>query len=527
MTTLTAHEGALVNEQTTRQLVQDWQTYLRSRLVLLAPDSAVESFEYDPDSLKRLDAERDIAAIPSDLRGLFERAVTQRREQHRQTQENTRSHGSVLADADLLDRTALTELLGEASEPDETGHILVPSPAEHGAIDWLEFRAADLTARPDERAYRIAHRGQASREKTTRIAAGIAIVLLLALAIWSIVRPEDIPANAANSGVFANGQALIPWPANQITISADTTATWKLIPTNGTQWPTDGQAYVEAPAQLPLRVCIPSDALNAIRSIHIAGDGSIPDRVYSIATEAPDQSIADLVLSSCADANMYITAILQSLEVASLHESGTEIRLGDQPVNLLNHTLTGAAEDSSVPQGATRVALRFRAEGVDWTASAPSLRLGDGSQHTAPEVRLLEGNVTELRFLVPSLREVLPAEFRLTGPNDNIIRWQLTIGPAPDRLTILQAALAVGEVSIWEQQTFSIPITNQSAQTLSISSTDFFIEQNGSRLALGTIDGIEVPLEAGESRILTITLLSDLRGVATLHVGAAQFRISE
>ena len=80
-TTLTLSTGARLNEQYTRSLIRDWEVYLRARQQLLTPANPLtDSFERDAQTAQRRESEQELAAIPSELRTLFEKAVTVRRE---------------------------------------------------------------------------------------------------------------------------------------------------------------------------------------------------------------------------------------------------------------------------------------------------------------------------------------------------------------------------------------------------------------------------------------------------------------
>jgi hypothetical protein len=526
MTSITPYEGAYVHEQATRQLVTDWATYLRAQLAMHAPTSAADAFEQDASSTLRSEAEADLAALPPESRALFERAVGQRREQHRSRMEAEQQADTRglprMADPDLLDRTTLQELYREATEPDDTGHVLVPAADDTAALEWLEFRASDLDARPDERAYRTA--GSApNRERTTRMLAGIAAVILTGVAIWMMVRPEAPAITDSGTRIQANGRALDPWPVRQITLAGETTATWDVRTTN-THWPDDDAAYLSTTDTFPLHLCIPTDSLSGITTLTLTGDGSSPLRRYAI---TPEASGADLQLVRCSDPSVLVYGVLQATTLAPLAQIGTSHPIGEHTITLLASSSTGPAESSDIPQGAAQVVVRLQGTGLDWTSSAPTLRIADGSQHTAPEVRSLADNITELRFLIPAPAEPLAAELRLHDPvSQQINRWQLAITPPRSRLAVLQESLLVAGVTAGEGFSVQAVVTNQSQMPLTLTTADLAIEQNGSRNALPAILGLEAPLAAGETRTLLLTMPPDLRGVATLSIGAAQFRIT-
>jgi len=522
MTTPTLYTGALINEQQTRTLIRDWEVYLRARLLLLTPaDPLRDSFEQEAHTAHRTTAAQDLAAIPSESRTLFEHAVTNRRELRRGSQETAQR----IADPDHLDRLVVAELLIEVTEPDETGHILVPTQADHGAVDWLEFRAADLAARPDDRTYRGTGARAAGRERLKRIVMGIAAVVLTLWAIWMFFQPDAAPAARRTSGATLNGTPVPAWRATTLTITADTPASWPLTLASST-WPTDGQAHSRAGGMVPLRACVPLDALTTITAVQIAGDGSTPDRRYTIVADATAPA-PDLLLSPCGDAATRIRGVLLSDAAPTLATVGSTQRLGTHDVALAAVRVQGAAESPDVPQGAARVILTLNASGVDWTARAPTLRLGDGSQQSAPDVQTTDQGATEIRFLISVPRETLPAEFRLTDPaTRHVVRWMVTLPPPPDRLRVLQSALVVAGVTASGSDRLDVTIRNRSTQLLTLTAADLLLDVQGMRNPLTAVSGIDTPLAAGETRTLTLSLPSDLRGGATLSLGTAHYQIT-
>jgi hypothetical protein len=110
----------------------------------------------------------------------------------------------------------------------------------------LEFRAADLAARPDERTYRGTGASAAGRDRAKRILMGIAAVVLTFWAIWMFIQPDAATTTRRSSGVTLNGTPVPAWRATTLTIEADTKASWPLTPATNSTWPTDGQAHSRA-----------------------------------------------------------------------------------------------------------------------------------------------------------------------------------------------------------------------------------------------------------------------------------------
>jgi hypothetical protein len=351
----------------------------------------------------------------------------------------------------------------------------------------------------------------------------LAIVALLALLAWYLLNPGSEQTTATVT-VTANGQALNPWHPTRLTLNGSPTTSLALIATSD-DWPTDGQAHMH-PIGLPLRICVPDAALSGATTITILSDGSTPERVYAISSSPPDHP--DLVISPCEDPARQVAGVIHTLHPAPLVAIGTDQPIGEGlSLNLNSVTVIGPAESSDVPQGAARVNITLLGTGPhDWTAYAPTLRLGDGSAQTAPDVRTSADGTTELRFLVSAPSEPLPAEFRLTDPATRLVtRWQVPIGMPINRLQFLRNVLRIDGLTSSGERDLAMTITNTSSQPLNLMPTDLTLEQDGSRQLLTSIRGIDTPLDAGETRSLTLSLPPDLHGGATLRLGTAQYRL--
>lgn len=522
----TMHETIVLHEQAAIGLLRDWTAYLSARLTLLAARSPASAnlFEQDPTSDQHTAAERELAMLPPERRNLFERATSQRREQRRRQIEIERladpSGTPRLLDPDELDRTVLNELLREAREPDESGHVLFPD-ADGARIEWLELRISTLSERPDPATYQAAHSTSQDRERQTRMAAGFAIIALLAFLGWYLLSPGS--EQSAATAITANGEPLTPWRTARLAISGTTSL--ELIATSNDSWPGDGQAAIRT-GVWPLQVCVPAAALTEATMVTLVGDGSVPDRIYALGeTDSPP----DLVISACEDASRQMSGILKSIQAAPLGTLGSTQPLSDgQEVTLAHISVSGPSEASDLPQGAARISLTLSSPNTpDWTTFAPTLRLGDGSQQSAPELRTLAEGSTELRFLVNTPAEALPAEFRLTDPSTRqVTRWHVPITAPIGRLQLLHNTLRVDHLTSSGQQELSVTITNTGAQPLAMLPTDLALDQDGLRQSLLSIRGIESPFAAGETRSLTLALPQELRGGATLSIGTALYQLS-
>ncbi len=526
----TIQTAVVLHEQAAIGLLRDWTTYLTASLTLLTPDdpTSADSFEQAASSRQTDAAERDLAAIPPDERSLFERATSQRREERRrqiETEVRAETNSTPrLVDPDELDRIVLGELLREAREPDESGHVLFPD-ADGQQIAWLELRVSALTERPDAATYRAVQRTTQDRKRLTRIAAGLAIVALLAFLAWYLLNPDSEHTPALTSAT-ANGQALTPWRATRLTVNGSTATSLTLTPITSDGWPTNGQAHMR-PMGLPLRVCVPDAALADATTITLVGDGGVPDRAYTLSSSPPAHP--DLLITACDDTSHQIAGVVQSIRPAPLSAIGTALPISDGGNLTLDMvTVTGPAESSAVPQGAARISLRLRgAINRDWTAFVPTLRLGDGSQQMAPEMQMVAEGSTELRFLINAPSEPLAAEFRLTDPATRLVtRWQVPITPPIDRLHLLQQVLRIDGLTTSGEHELTLTITNTSLQPLTLAPTDLLLEREGTRQLLAGIRGIDTPLAAGETRSLTLVLPPELRGGATLSIGTAQYQLA-
>ncbi len=518
---LSLTDQAYLREDAVRSIIRDWQIYLRARLVYLTPDEPQpDVFERDTNTNRQEEAARDIAMLSQSTRAMFEQAVHERRETRRADLERNER----IADPDELDRLTLSELLRESLQPDN-GYILVPSRDEAGQIDWLEFRADELETLPDERSYRTAKRGAAQRERLKRIVAGVALIPVILLLVWTIFRSNDTPRSASATGASVNGASVSAWPATRLTLHGDTEpASWPLAPVDTSAWPNEkGAAYVRAGVWLPVTACAPVDSFAAFDEARIAGDGSVPERVYTLGKLA-DTPAPDLVLTACGDPAIHIAGMLQPAAAPPAAAIGESIPLADHQITLASVTVSGPADTPDVPQGAARITITL--VGGDITAFAPVLRLSDGTQQTAPEIRTNSDGSTELRFLVTAPRETLPAELRLSdSAARQAARWIVQIAPPPERLRVLQERLLVADVYSNGDGTLSAVVTNTSDQPLELSPADVTIEYQGLRTPIDALQGSDTALVPGETRTLTLSLSADLQGSPTLWIGAQPYRV--
>jgi hypothetical protein len=516
-------------EQEALGLLRDWISYLQARLVILDQREAHSDAAFDRQSVTAdlAAAEAQLAGLEPVRRSLFEQALLERREQQRVAmEEELRNIGSQrLIDPDQLDRTTLNSLRSEAQEPDETGHVLFPA-GDSAQIEWMELRASALSERPDARVYRMAGRLSAERDRLLRIGAAVVALILTAVAFWMLFAPDDPGSNGAALAPTADGQILRPWQLTSVTLVGDQTTTLALT-SLATGQPADGQAGVWSAGTLPLVLCAPADALVGIREIRVRGDGSVPERLYVVKdTPAPDLEIGPCATDAAAER---VSAMLQQLVPAPAAAAGSSQPVGPHTIRLAGVVVSGAAETPEVPQGAARVAVTLSVGGatVDWPALAPTLRLGDGAQQTAPEVRSVAGGITELRFLVSAPVEALPAELRLTDPaTGQVVRWWVTIPPPLDRSRFLAQALRVDELVPARAGELGLIVTNASSLPITLARTDLTIEANGLRTAPAAVSGAETALAPGETRTLTCSLPPDLPPIVTLTIGTAVYRIT-
>ena len=100
------------------------------------------------------------------------------------------------------------------------------------------------------------------------------------------------------------------------------------------------------------------------------------------------------------------------------------------------------------------------------------------------------------------------------------------VAPPADRLHVLQAALVVAGVTASGNNQLDVTVRNRSTQPLTLTAADLPLEVQGVRSPLTAITGMDTPLAAGETRSLTLSLPSDLRGGATLSIGTRRYQIT-
>jgi hypothetical protein len=520
-------QAIVLNEQVAIGLLRDWTIYLAAQLQLLdqrdaAPADPFEQVAAEPPAER---ATRQLASLPPERRSLFERAVEERREERRaQLEAELRAEVGQpprMLDPDLLDRTVLRELLHEAREPDETGHVLFPD-ADGQRVEWLELRFSALAERPDQATYQATAPSQ-DRERLTRMAAGVAIVVLLGFLFWYMTQSDQGSATHT-AGFSVNQQMLTPWSVTGVQLGDAATAPLPLLPAPAQTWPADQQAHIRL-GSYPLQICVPNAALEQSTTLILVGAG-VPDRTYTL---GGSPAHPDLLVSPCDDPERQVAGVLQSIQLAAPGKLGETRSLGDlHELTLAALVISGPAEESSIPQGAVRVGLALQGGPArDWIALAPTLRLGDGTQQTAPEVIAAPEGRAELRFLINAPHEPMPAELRLTDPaTRQVVRLQVVLGPPTDRLSLLSQRLRIERVTASGPRELTITLTNTGVQPLGLTPADLLLEQEGLPPTPPNITGIETPLPSAETRTLTLALPAELQGVATLRIGTARYRIT-
>jgi hypothetical protein len=521
-------QAAALQEQHAIAMLHDWRAYLSAQICLLDRQTCtIDLFEQSDRSARFQAAEADLAAVDPDRRSLFERAVDQRREQRRrETEAEQQAQGSAaLPDFDALDRLVWVELLREASEPDATGHVLFPDGTDQ-QVEWMELRADSLTERPDEADYRAASLVRGRRGRAMRWLSGLGAATMLTLSIWQLVAATSPASDAARASAPMDDLSLTAWKATGLTVSGTITTTVELFPATDQPWPADGKAYMRVGTTLPQSICVPGALLDGAQRVTIVGDGVSPDRAYLL-DGASGQPAPDLLLSDCGAAEHQRSGTLQQIVAVPIASVGDQQQVGAATIRLTEVHVIGAAELPDIPQGASRIAAVFATDGatIDWVALTPVLRMGTGTQQTAPEIVERPDGATELRFLVGMPAEALEGELRLTDPGNGMVaRWAIVIDRPMDRLSVLRAVLRVDTPTVSGRE-LSIAITNTGARPLKLTGADLWLEARGSRLSISGATGLDLPLEPGKTRILTLPLPPDLGEIATLTVGPASFQI--
>jgi hypothetical protein len=509
---------------------RDWRRFLSLHLQLIDVRSTAaldaDAFEVaDSAGEREREIKAQLAAIPADVRALFERVVDERRQQvhaamdaERRASGDTRGHP---LDADEVDRAALAALLDEAEGTGASGIGQVPL-----ADGWYDVDAARLRDVPDEARYRLAG---AKRLPAARLAAIVAVVVLGAAALW-LTRPGRSGAASASAPavVTVNGQAAELWAPRAMTLAGAQSVALPVVrraagaDPRAAQW--DERAW-------PLTICAPAETLNGLARVEVSGAGDAPARAYAIHDIAPEA--ADLVVAPCDGAGQRYYGALQStlpLAAASVGEP-RRLRGGDE-LTLRAIGVAGPGEDTRLPQGKAQVVVTADAPAaMDWSRVNASLRWPDGQDLLPSDSAPRDGGMT-FRYLVPLFEAPLDVvQWRVTDPaTGETLAWQARLEPPPARQQVLAGALA--DVRVQAERTPSGPlrvtlaVTNGGAGALALAEDDLVVVQGGRRLPVPPLEALRTPLAAGEQRAVELVLNTSPRESVTLSIGAFAFELA-
>ena len=511
-------------------LIRDWRAYLRARRIIMGQAVSANAFERDNDSLASEEAEADIAALGQERRLLFENAFQERRAAWQAVleAEQPNSTASIFLDQALVEQRALEEcleLVEGQRHPDGPGYVRYPALAGD-PLTWHDAFLPQLDTLPDEAAYRLSQRHGKRRERLLRIGAGILLLPMCVLLLWTIFAPETAPAHTADES--PSDYELTVWPQAGLLIDGDTISqTLPLTRIDGQAWPDDGQAYMLAGARIPAQLCIPGAALEAASHVHILGDGINPERIYSLHENGSTQP--DLLIVSCGQAGHIRKAYLSDIKATAAAQLGDTLNLdGHIDITLEQVVVRGPAEDSSIPEQSMRVILRLSgvlsdSTAPDWSVYAPTLVLLDGSLQAAPQIALRDQAV-ELSYLVKSQHSLSEAELRLSNTAGRNMRWRFALALPPDRSTLLGKALQIESMKA-TTDVIDITVNNQGNSDFVLQASDFSITQQELPFAHTTIIGIDAALTPGETRHIQIALPEEAIGELTLSIGPYRYRV--
>lgn len=512
---------------------RDWRRFLELRTALLETRAAPTAqgrepaFERDsPETDRETSLQAQLNAIPIERRKVFERSYEERRsEVYTRLEADARSEGSRrrLPDPDEVERLALAELLADADGLDATGLRtgIGAVPLEDG---WYEIELAKIDDLPNDSTYRIGNMPDA--EQRRRKLATCTIVGLGALAmIWMIFLRNPARADAERPTVVTvNEQAAQAWTPRALIVTFADGSTTTL--------PVVGEAVDDTPAAIrrgdslwPLRLCLPQAILAQTRSMRLLSAGDAPTRLYSPREETPG---ADLLLDAC-DGDLRRGAVLQTTEPPPESAVGAPATISQGPsITLRELVALGPGDDPTLPAGQVSVVVHATSDGaIDWPALDPTLLLM-GGQVLRPVATTPISEGVALRYAVPTFTRPLEIAWDVTDQAGQTLRWRASLQPPIGRAEVLASRLAVRiSAGAIEQETLPLSITvrNRDTRPLALMETDLIITQDGERMPPPPLPALQIPLAAGEERVLEIALpLSEGRAL-TIALGDAVVRI--
>jgi len=525
---------------TTEEIHQTWRDYVRyvdaQRALLDAPEDAHAAFEQDDAGADgAAQARAVLAAIPASRRAVFDTVLEQERQRALVAAETAyqAEGGRGPIDPQGIEQAVLQQLHDEAHGigTPTPGRGLVPLSPEEG--DWYEVDVAALEDAPQAGAYLLrAVDGDERRRGFIQagIVGGVAVVTLF---VWLLWPSGDTQLIADIAVAPAVGDAVVePWPLRQLLLTTGTTTTTVPISvTTAAVWPpvdedAEPLAFWQAPALLPLRLCVPASLLDGATTVQLHGDAGPPVRHYTLATTRPPQP--DLVLKACQDA-VLPPRYGSLMEVTSPPEQplGAVLALANTTLTVTTISAVGLGEDPTLPVDRQRVEVAVQtSQPFDWATFAPTLLLLDG-QALAPSAidATLEGAV--LRYLVPTSDQPRQVIWQITPADASPLRWRVTLPVPPDRLAILRERLAIEQATIIAQDdtsvTVELTLRNLGTTPLALSNKDVTATEQEQPIVLPQLAALQFPLAPEEQRTLSLALPRPLLG-ATLILALGPYR---
>lgn len=545
MTTVTAEQRDEARfQERVATSYHEWLTYLTAQLTLLEvqADRTRVAFE-------RADAREDeeraararLAAISPLQRALFDAVYEQERQevQHQLEQEQREAkQSSRHIDPDEVGRLALLNLQNDAKGiGTENGRGLLPR-GRPDEIKWYRVDVGALTAAPNAATYAVGGDADGDRKRVVRTV-GIGAAAILLVLVWMFLpRGATNQASATAIGVTANGLAVTPWPIVALNLMAGESLprTLAVESTVAGVWPSSddatSRAFWRAGSVLPIRLCVPEDALAGVTALVLPGAGDLPARKFALSESAG--TAADLVVEPCergsTTAARYGT-LRAALSAHTFAVGETASLSNEERVTVAGITLTGAGEDPALPADQSRVMVEIQTPDThDWPALAPTLVLPSGARLLPSETIATEQGV-ELRYLVPQPAQPLEVVWSLTpAPQQPALRWRATLEPPPARDAVLRDALDVRSVTAVRGASpgtydVQIRVANRSGTPLTLTPNDISLSAQDRPLAAPDLAALRGALAPGEER--TLVLVAPAQGRLILRVGTVRYTIGE
>jgi hypothetical protein len=527
MTTPDLHEAAF--EQQAISWWYDWRRFLTLQIRLLALRSAVglradTAFEAaDSPEVQERAIREQLDSLPHERRKVFEAELSKRRDIVRGEMEATlREAGQrKLPDPDEVERRTLTVLVeaAEGHHTDGWGEV----PTTRGMYDLDVSVLADV---PDEQAYKVG--GTRNR---TAIGVGLiaALTLVFVGALFLISHGGSTTAEAeAETGLLVDEQPVEPWRPIELTLhSAAGAVTFAITDVRGVVAADSPEAGARMTSRWPLTLCVPGEALpEGAVTAEVRSGGAAPMLRYTLAADT--SADADLLLRACDGDEVLSGRVSQvdPIQPAAIH---SPLQVGGHAITVRAISISGPAEDASLPAGQAEVQVHVVANGVvDWAQLGPSLRsLTDREPRTGTVTP--SGAEIVFSYRLPLPTAPLDVAWELTDPaSRQLTRWRATLAPPPNRDEYLRSAV----VNLTMQATpdgpgrlqLALAITNGAASSLRLGAEDIVVTSGGQRVSINALPELIQPLAEGETRAVTFSLPAG-RDPVQVRLGAFAFEV--